>query len=94
MFPRFDFRDVQEKLSVQFRPWERSFQFWIRVADIYTGYKVLQLRVKFEKDVQKQEVMWENQHEHAAEKIYAMCSEMGGFFLKLLGSRIWLQLHG
>lgn len=40
MFPRFDFRDVQEKLSTQFRPWERSFQFWVRVADIYTGYKV------------------------------------------------------
>lgn len=39
--------------------------------------------MKFEKDVQKQEVMWENQHEHAAEKIYAMCSEMGGFFLKV-----------
>nr|ADN33964.1 ubiquinone biosynthesis protein coq-8 [Cucumis melo subsp. melo] len=83
MFPRFDFRDVQEKLSAQFRPWERSFQFWVRVADIYTGYKVLQLRVKFEKDAEKQETMWENQHEHAAEKIYAMCSEMGGFFLKL-----------
>uniref|UniRef100_A0A9I9CEB5 Protein kinase domain-containing protein n=1 Tax=Cucumis melo TaxID=3656 RepID=A0A9I9CEB5_CUCME len=77
MFPRFDFRDVQEKLSAQFRPWERSFQFWVRVADIYTGYKVLQLRVKFEKDAEKQETMWENQHEHAAEKIYAMCSEMG-----------------
>ncbi|KAG7019721.1 putative aarF domain-containing protein kinase 1 [Cucurbita argyrosperma subsp. argyrosperma] len=83
MFPRFDFSDVQQKLSTQFRPWERSFQFWVRVADIYTGYKVLQLRVKFEKDVQKQEAMWENQHEHAAEKIYAMCSEMGGFFLKV-----------
>ncbi|XP_016900158.1 uncharacterized protein LOC103484179 isoform X2 [Cucumis melo] len=83
MFPRFDFRDVQEKLSAQFRPWERSFQFWVRVADIYTGYKVLQLRVKFEKDAEKQETMWENQHEHAAEKIYAMCSEMGGFFLKV-----------
>ena len=40
MFPLFDFRDVQEKLSAQFRPWERSFQFWVRVADIYTGYKV------------------------------------------------------
>lgn len=39
--------------------------------------------MKFEKDVQKQETMWENQHEHAAEKIYAMCSEMGGFFLKV-----------
>lgn len=35
------------------------------------------------KDVQKQEAMWERQHEHAAEKIYAMCTDLGGFFLKV-----------
>lgn len=27
--------------------------------------------------------MWERQHEHAADKIYSMCSDMGGFFLKV-----------
>lgn len=34
--------------------------------------------------MQKQEVMWEKQHEVAADKIYNMCSDLGGFFLKVL----------
>lgn len=44
---------------------------------------MFQVRVVFEKDVHKQEAMWERQHELAAEKIYSMCSDMGGFFLKV-----------
>lgn len=32
--------DFQEKVSACFRPWQRSFQFWVRAVDIYTGYKV------------------------------------------------------
>ncbi|KAJ6888844.1 hypothetical protein NC652_029824, partial [Populus alba x Populus x berolinensis] len=83
MPPLLDFKDIQEKLSTQFRPWQRSFQFWVRAADIYTGYKVFQLRVSLVKDEEKQEAMWEGQHELAAEKIYAMCSDLGGFFLKV-----------
>ncbi|KAL5991187.1 hypothetical protein ACLOJK_012093 [Asimina triloba] len=79
-FPfQFHFGDLNEKLSTSFRPWHRSCQFWLRAADIYTGYKV---RVKFVKDAEKQEEMWEKQHELAAEKLYSMCSELGGFFLK------------
>ncbi|KAF8378158.1 hypothetical protein HHK36_029495 [Tetracentron sinense] len=74
--------DLQEKFSTQFRPWQRSFQFWVRAADIYTGYKVCQFRVNFVKDDKKQEAMWERQHELAADKLYSMCSELGGFFLK------------
>lgn len=46
--------------------------------------KVFQVRASLEKDVKKQEVMWEKQHEVAADKIYNMCSELGGFFLKVL----------
>ncbi|XP_040986895.1 uncharacterized protein in hydrogenase 1 5'region isoform X2 [Juglans microcarpa x Juglans regia] len=83
MLPPLDFKGIQEKFSSHFRPWHRSFQFWVRTADIYTGYKAFQLRVSFEKDVQKQEAMWERQHELAAEKIYAMCFDLGGFFLKV-----------
>ncbi|XP_057970414.1 uncharacterized protein LOC131159481 isoform X2 [Malania oleifera] len=75
--------DFRERLSTQFRPWHRSFQFWIRAVDIYTGYKVLQLQASFVKDVQKQEAMWERQHELAADKIHAMCCDLGGFFLKV-----------
>ena len=44
---------------------------------------MFQVRVSFEKDVQKQEAMWERQHELAADKIYSMCSDLGGFFLKV-----------
>uniref|UniRef100_A0A1J3ETW6 Putative aarF domain-containing protein kinase 1 n=1 Tax=Noccaea caerulescens TaxID=107243 RepID=A0A1J3ETW6_NOCCA len=77
-----DFKEIQEKLADGFLPWQRSFQFWARTSDIYTGYKVFQLRVSFVKDVKKQEEMWERQHELAAHKIYSMCSDLGGFFLK------------
>ncbi|KAI3970327.1 hypothetical protein MKX01_023974 [Papaver californicum] len=80
-FPQFE--DLSEKLTYHFRPWQRSFQFWTRAADIYTGYKVFQVRMSFVKDVNKQEAMWERQHELAADKIYSMCSELGGFFLKV-----------
>ncbi|XP_065873735.1 uncharacterized protein [Euphorbia lathyris] len=83
MNPPLDFRDIQDKLSTQFRPWQRSFHFWVRAIDIYTGYKAFQLRVSFVKDVQKQEAMWERQHELAADKLYDMCYDLGGFFLKI-----------
>lgn len=45
---------------------------------------MFQLRVSLVKDAKKQEQMWERQHEVAADKIYAMCSDLGGFFLKVL----------
>ncbi|RWR83771.1 hypothetical protein CKAN_01254200 [Cinnamomum micranthum f. kanehirae] len=75
-------QDLNEKLSTTFRPWQRSFQFWVRAADIYTGYKICQVRVKFVKGIEKQEEIWEKQHEVAADKLYSMCYELGGFFLK------------
>ncbi|XP_043706171.1 uncharacterized protein slr0889-like [Telopea speciosissima] len=80
--PSLQLEDLRDKLSAHLRPWNRSFQFWIRAADIYAGYKVFQFRVNLVKDVKKTEAMWESQHELAAEKIYSMCSELGGFFLK------------
>ncbi|KAK9734095.1 hypothetical protein RND81_04G114800 [Saponaria officinalis] len=77
------FDDFRAKFSAHFRPLQRSFQFWAHTADIYTGYKVFQVRVSLVKDAKKQEEMWERQHEFAADKIYNMCSELGGFFLKV-----------
>ncbi|XP_062170685.1 protein ACTIVITY OF BC1 COMPLEX KINASE 7, chloroplastic isoform X2 [Alnus glutinosa] len=88
MLPSLDFNDIQEKFSHHVRPWQRSLQFWVRAVDIYSGYKVLQVRVRFEKDEQKQDAMWERQHELAADKIYAMCSDLGGFFLKVHRARL------
>lgn len=112
MLPPFavDINGIKDKLTYQFRPWQRSFQFWVRAIDIYTGYKVslstivifinilimhvftsisvfivqvFQVRVNFVKDAQKQEAMWEKQHELAADKIFSMCYDLGGFFLKV-----------
>ncbi|CAM8926167.1 unnamed protein product [Rhodiola kirilowii] len=78
-----DFNEIRDKLSTQFTPWQRSIHFWVRAADIYTGYKVFQVRASFVKDVEKGEAMWERQHEVAADKIYNMCTDLGGFFLKV-----------
>lgn len=45
---------------------------------------MFQLKVNFEKDAAKRETMWEKQHEFAADKIYNMCTDLGGFFFKVL----------
>uniref|UniRef100_A0A1D1Y177 Putative aarF domain-containing protein kinase 1 n=1 Tax=Anthurium amnicola TaxID=1678845 RepID=A0A1D1Y177_9ARAE len=80
--PSSPLQAFQEKLSLQLEPWHRSFQFWVRAADIYTGYKVCQFRASLIKDAGDQEAMWERQHELAADKLYSMCYDLGGFFLK------------
>ncbi|CAN1171042.1 Protein ACTIVITY OF BC1 COMPLEX KINASE 8, chloroplastic [Linum perenne] len=78
-----DLKRIQDKLSASIVPWQRSFHFWVRTANIYAGYKAFQFRVSFVKDVKKQQEMWELQHELAAHKIYSLCSDLGGFFLKV-----------
>lgn len=35
------------------------------------------------KDVERREAMWERQHEVAADQIYNVCADLGGFFLKV-----------
>ncbi|KAI5081154.1 hypothetical protein GOP47_0004337 [Adiantum capillus-veneris] len=61
---------------------DRTMQFWSRAIPIYASYKICQLRSQFiSKETQEQ--VWENQHEWAAEKVYSLCSELGGFFLKI-----------
>ncbi|KAJ0969114.1 hypothetical protein J5N97_021991 [Dioscorea zingiberensis] len=82
MLPSLQLRELHEKLSERFVPWHRSLQFWVRAADIYTGYKVCQVRARFVRDGEKMEALWERQHEVAAEKMYSLCSELGGLFLK------------
>ncbi|KAJ4757731.1 Protein kinase superfamily protein [Rhynchospora pubera] len=74
--------EFRQTLADGLQPWSRSVQFWVRAADIYTGYKVCQLRAGLVKDVEVREAMWERQHELAADKMYSLCSELGGLFLK------------
>lgn len=42
-----------------------------------------QLRAGFVKDEDEREAMWEQQHELGAQKMYSLCSELGGLFLKV-----------
>ncbi|TKW18287.2 hypothetical protein SEVIR_5G423900v4 [Setaria viridis] len=75
-------QDLRERISDRLHPWSRSAQFWVRAADIYTSYKVCQLRAGFVKDEEERGAMWEQQHELGAQKMYSLCSELGGLFLK------------
>lgn len=63
-------------------PLKRSVQFWLRSIPIYTSYKICQLQTRF-LCKEAQERVWEHQHEWAAEKVYSLCSDLGGFFLKV-----------
>ena len=42
-------------------------------------FQVCQFRVSLEKDAKKQEQMWESQQKQATDKIYFVCSDLGGF---------------
>lgn len=64
------------------KPLDRTMQFWRRSVSVYASYKVCQARTRF-LSKEAQEKVWEDQHEWAAEKVYSLCSELGGFFLKV-----------
>ncbi|CAL9065251.1 unnamed protein product [Musa banksii] len=80
--PTLGLREFREKFAAQLAPCHRSLQFWVRAVDVYTTYKVCQFRAGLVKDAEKREAMWERQHELAAVKMYSLCSELGGLFLK------------
>ncbi|KAJ8499421.1 hypothetical protein OPV22_009973 [Ensete ventricosum] len=80
--PTLGLREFREKFAAQLAPFHRSLQFWVRAVDVYTTYKVCQFRAGLVKDAEKREAMWERQHELAADKMYSLCSELGGLFLK------------
>ncbi|KAM0925639.1 hypothetical protein ACQ4PT_004068 [Festuca glaucescens] len=88
--PLAQVQELRDRLSDRFRPWSRSAQFWIRAVDIYGSYKVCQLRAGFIMDEEEREAMWEQQHEIGAQKMYSLCSDLGGLFLKV--HEIVLQL--
>ncbi|MCO5578818.1 hypothetical protein L7F22_032665 [Adiantum nelumboides] len=66
----------------QHKSLDRTMQFWLRAIPIYASYKFCQLRTQFLRK-ERQEQAWEGQHEWAAEKVYLLCSDLGGFFLKI-----------
>ncbi|GBG71068.1 hypothetical protein CBR_g8367 [Chara braunii] len=61
---------------------DRGFQFWFKSLAIYSSYKVCQLRAAMTRDLAEKDRLWEMQHEVAADNLYNMCVDLGGFFLK------------
>lgn len=73
----------------------RTSEFWLRASSIYLSYKGTQLRAlaaqvagwntdKINSDI------WDPQQNHAAEKMYSLCVDLRGFYLKagqFLGAR-------
>lgn len=61
---------------------DRTMQFWLRAIPIYASYKICQLRTPFLSKETREQV-WDDQHEWASEKVYSLCADLGGFFLKV-----------
>ncbi|CAM6105645.1 unnamed protein product [Calypogeia fissa] len=76
-FQAFQTRSVQNQQVL-----DRTIQFWTRSVHIYATYKATQLRAQFVKDETERDRIWEEQHERAADKLYALCYDLKGFFLK------------
>ena len=78
-----------------FKKFSRTAEFWIRATQVYAGYKKTQVEAAFLKTVgwsseRIEDEIWAKQHEWAAEKMYAICVDMRGFYLKggqFLGAR-------
>lgn len=68
---------AQRKLEL-----DRSVQFWGRAIKVYTTYKVCQARAGLAKDPVEREQIWDQQHQYAADRLYSLCVDLGGFFLK------------
>lgn len=73
----------------------RTSSFWMRAASIYADYKITQMRavmlsrLGWAKERVEKEV-WDVQHQQAAEKMYRLCVDLRGFYLKsgqFLGAR-------
>eukprot|EP00871_Galdieria_phlegrea_P003411 jgi/Galph1/4070/GphlegSOOS_G2724.1 len=67
----------------------RTLEFWSRVIPIYIQYKITEKEVK-SLPLEERELVWKRRHEWGSEKVYKLCTEMRGFYLKdgqFLGTR-------
>lgn len=61
----------------------RSLSFWSRVLPIYAGYKRTQISLALQRaDSRKRERVWDARHQWGASKVYNLCVELRGFYLK------------
>lgn len=67
----------------------RTWQFWSKVIPIYIGYKITQREAQTLPEEERR-LLWEKRHEWGSEKVYKLCTELRGFYLKdgqFLGTR-------
>ena len=67
----------------------RSLQFWRRILPIYAGYKQTQV-LCLGKSQKARDKRWAIRHKWGARRVYALCVELRGFYLKdgqFLGAR-------
>lgn len=77
------------------KKFSRTAEFWLRATQVYAGYKKTQVEAAFLKTLgwsseRIEDEIWTKQHEWAGEKMYAICVDMRGFYLKggqFLGAR-------
>jgi predicted unusual protein kinase regulating ubiquinone biosynthesis (AarF/ABC1/UbiB family) len=77
------------------KKFSRTAEFWLRATQVYAGYKKTQVEAAFLKTLgwsaeRIEDELWTKQHEWAGEKMYAICVDMRGFYLKggqFLGAR-------
>lgn len=61
----------------------RSLSFWQRVLPIYAGYKRTQIVLTLRRaDIQTRDRVWEARHQWGAARVYKLCVELRGFYLK------------
>ena len=78
------------------KKFSRTAEFWLRATEVYVGYKRTQAEAAFKEQVlgwsseRVESEVWSPQHEWACEKMYSICVDMRGFYLKggqFLGAR-------
>lgn len=61
----------------------RSLSFWQRVLPIYAGYKRTQIILALRRaDSQTRDRVWEARHQWGATRVYNLCVQLRGFYLK------------
>lgn len=61
----------------------RSLSFWQRVLPIYAGYKRTQFVLALRRaDSQTRDRVWEARHQWGAIRVYNLCVQLRGFYLK------------
>eukprot|EP00475_Leptophrys_vorax_P026849 TRINITY_DN3815_c0_g1_i4.p1 TRINITY_DN3815_c0_g1~~TRINITY_DN3815_c0_g1_i4.p1 ORF type:complete len:630 (+),score=-29.94 TRINITY_DN3815_c0_g1_i4:351-2240(+) len=76
-------REVRRCAEQQALPVLRCADFWRRVAHIYGGYKLCQLRASLPRvSADRRAELWRQQHEAGGEQLLRLCTDLRGFFLK------------